>query len=369
MTIDILRTADALSNEELLGRLDALAGRERVATVELIAHLAALERRPSLYAAKGYGSLFGYCTEALRLSEDAACNRIAAAKACRAFPVVLEWLASGDLTLTSVRLIGPHLTPENHRDVLEKAKGRSKRGIEALVVELAPRPDVPTSIRRLPTPASCPAPDGAPSAVPPPPSEPTNAAPISIAPSFPGPVSRPIVQPTSPARYRAQFTMGEEMHARLRRVQSLLRREIPDGDPAAIFDRALKLLEEQIEKTRLGAAKRSRAGDSIRPGADRPSSRNVPRAVRRTVWQRDGGQCAYASPDGHRCTERTFLEFHHVVPYARGGPGTADNISLRCRRHNQYEAEIVFGARIVVQGMGERRDSWRDAIRTPLHVP
>jgi len=46
-----------------------------------------------------------------------------------------------------------------------------------------------------------------------------------------------------------------------------------------------------------------------------------------------------------RCRERSFLEFHHVRPYAKGGPASADNISLRCRRHNQYEAELVFGSR------------------------
>jgi hypothetical protein len=42
---------------------------------------------------------------------------------------------------------------------------------------------------------------------------------------------------------------------------------------------------------------------------------------------------------GHRCTERTFLELHHIQPYALKGPATIGNISLRCRRHNQYEAD------------------------------
>ncbi len=51
------------------------------------------------------------------------------------------------------------------------------------------------------------------------------------------------------------------------------------------------------------------------------------------------------SKDGRRCTERAFLEFHHIRPYALGGPTSAENISLRCRRHNQYEAELVFGPR------------------------
>jgi hypothetical protein len=128
----------------------AAALREREASVELVAHLAALDTRPAVYAAQGYGSLFRYCIEALRLSEDAACNRIEAARACRRFPVILDLLTSGELSLTSVRLLGRHLTPENHQAVLAKAKGRSRQQIEALVAELAPQPDVPSSVRRLP---------------------------------------------------------------------------------------------------------------------------------------------------------------------------------------------------------------------------
>ena len=69
-----------------------------------MAHLAALDSRPALYAAQGYGSLFSYCTQALRLSEDAACHRIEAARAARRFPVILELLSSGEVTLTAVRL-------------------------------------------------------------------------------------------------------------------------------------------------------------------------------------------------------------------------------------------------------------------------
>jgi hypothetical protein len=65
--------------------------------------------------------------------------------------------------------------------------------------------------------------------------------------------------------------------------------------------------------------------------------------VKRVVSERDADQCAFVSPDGRRCTQRAFLEFHHVKPFAKEGPETVENISLRCRRHNQYEAELVFG--------------------------
>src|SRR5256885_571701 len=147
---NILVTASALSDQDLLARLETLAGKEREASVELIAHLAALDSRPALFLAQGYGSLFSYCTQALRLSEDAACNRIETARACRRFPLILELLASGSLTLTSVRLLAKHLTTENHQSVLAKARDRSRREIEALVAEVAPRPRIPSPRRELP---------------------------------------------------------------------------------------------------------------------------------------------------------------------------------------------------------------------------
>src|SRR6266581_3453064 len=343
MKINILAIAAGLSDRNLLARLETLAGRERESLVELVAHLAALDSRPALYAAHGFGSLFSYCTQALRLSEDAACNRIDAARTCRRFPVILDLLASGDVTLTTVRLLGRHLTPENHQSVLAKAKGRTRQQIDVLVAELAPRPDVPSSVRRLPTVttssfAAAPAPASSASS-----SEPAAVAGPSPAAFLPAP--RPIVQPTAPERYRVQFTIDQETHDEFRRLQALLRREIPDGDPAAIFKRAVRLMLEKVENKKLGITKKLRRSAVIRPGTDRPRSREAPRAVKRVIWRKDAGQCAFVASDGRRCAEKAFLEFHHVHAHALGGPPTVENISLRCWRHNQYEAELIFGPR------------------------
>jgi len=348
MNTNMLAVASSLSDHDLLDRIAALAGKEREASAELVAHLAALDARPSLYAARGFGSLFNYCTEALHLSEDAACNRIIAARACLRFPAILESLASGAMSLTSVRLLHRHLTGENHEAVLTRASGRSRREIEALVAELAPRPDVPTSVRKLPTPARTLVSDPAPVAA----AAIDASDPRPVAGPMPHPPTRrPAIENTSPERYRVQFTIGKESHDRLRRLQALLRREIPNGDPGAIVERALALLLERVEGAKVGATKKPRPSRPIRPGTDGPtSSRDVARDVKRSAWRRDGGQCAFVSPDGHRCTERAFLEFHHVRPYAHGGPATAENISLRCRRHNQYEAELVFGSRVGTSG-------------------
>jgi hypothetical protein len=345
MNTNTLALASNLSDRDLLGGLVRLASAEREASADLVAHLAALELRPSVYAALGYGSLFDYCVGALRLSEDAACTRIAVARVCRRFPAILDALASGDVSLTSVRLLAPHLTPENHREVLARACGRRRPAIEALVAELAPRPDVPTSVRKLPVPSPVLTPS---TALPPAPVESSAAVASPAVRALP--THRPIVQTTSPERYRVQFTMSKESHDKLRRVQDLLRREIPSGDAGMIFERALDLLLEKVERAKLGTPAKA-APRSIRPETDKSvdlpahRSRYRPRHVDRAAWTKDEGQCGFVSKDGRRCTERAFLEFHHIQPYALGGPATVENISLRCRRHNQYEAELVFGVR------------------------
>jgi 5-methylcytosine-specific restriction endonuclease McrA len=348
MNANILATADALSDQELLTRIPVLAGREREAATELIAHLAVLDTRPVLYAAKGYGSLFRYCTDALGLSEDAACNRVLVARACRRFPVILDLLLSGSVTQTSIRLLGQYLTAENHEAILARASRRSRDAIDALVAELRPQPDVRASVRKLPTLTAPPASTATPTqvvtsvATEPPPAIASPVAALALTP-------RSVVRASAPQHYRAEFTMIEETRDKYRRVQALLRREIPDGDLGLIFDQAITVLLDHLEKTKLGKADRPRARPLIRPETDKEAStgtrpsRHVPREVKRAVWQRDAGQCAFVSSDGRRCIERTFLEFHHVQPYARHGPATVANISLRCWRHNQYEAELILG--------------------------
>jgi len=419
MNTTLLADALALPDPDLLARLPVLAAHERTATADLIAHLAALRLRPSLYAALGYGTLFAYCRGVLRLSEDAAANRIHAVKACLKFPLLLDLLGSGELGLSAIRMLRPHLTAENHERVLARARNARRVDIERLVAELAPRPDVATSVRKLPLPrASGPAGTGAPPERSPAPVAdvelplglavgPAHARSASIdskgealtgtgvprgagngslpqieAASRPAPfdavgrtatsVSRPVVQPLSPERYRVQFTMGQESYDVLRRLQTLLRRDFPDGDAGAIIERALRVLHERVEAARFGKAPKretiagaagttaptspggSGAGmapgtapyaNRIRPGADPGRSRHIPKGVKRAVWFRDRGQCAFVSPSGVRCAEQEFVELHHIQPYALNGPATVANIALRCRRHNAYEAEVVFGAR------------------------
>jgi hypothetical protein len=340
MTPNPPSAAAQLSDQELLAHIHQAAHAEREATVHLIALLVELDAR-RLYLGEGFSSLFTYCTQALHLSEHAAYNRIEAARAVRRFPSILQLVEEGAVTLTAIRLLAPHLTPENHHDVLARARHKSKREVEQLVAGLDPRPDVPSSVRKLParppgreTAGVLPGGNGEPSFLPR--SIATEGSP-SASQARNTPATRPAdVKPLAPERYKIQFTVGRETHDMLRCAQDLLRHVVPDGDPAIIFERALTLLVSDLERRKIAATGRPRTGRS-----SRETSRHIPAEVKRTVWQRDGGRCAFNGRQG-RCRETGFLEYHHVVPFAVGGETTAANIELRCRSHNGYEADQYF---------------------------
>src|SRR5262249_6718128 len=150
MDNEFLTSLRRLSDDELVAKVKHLVSRERVTTSELVAHLAELDTR-DIHLRQGYGSLFAYCRDVLALSEHEAYNRIEVARAARRFPVILEMLAEGAVSLTSVRLLAPHLTRKNHRSVLASARGKRKIDVEEIVARLAPRPDVAGKVRKLPT--------------------------------------------------------------------------------------------------------------------------------------------------------------------------------------------------------------------------
>jgi hypothetical protein len=83
------------------------------------------------------------------------------------------------------------------------------------------------------------------------------------------------------------------------------------------------VLVADLKRRKFGATSRPRSQATSRPRSDRATtgeSRTPSAAVRRAVSARDANRCAFVSRDGHRCGETRFLEFHHLVPYARGGP-------------------------------------------------
>jgi 5-methylcytosine-specific restriction endonuclease McrA len=315
----------------LLHELRSLLARERVTTAELLAHLAEVDAR-KLYAAAGYPSMFAYCVEELRLSEDVAYKRIQAARTARRFPVIFSAVADGRLNLSGVVLLAPHLGEANADEMLAAAAGRTRAGIEEWLTRRFPRSESLPFVTQLPAvqgPDDQLAPgrvklDGA------------ELTPGRVA-AFGTPAR---LTPVAPERYSLQLTIGKGTHDKLRHAQALLGHAVPSGEVAEVLDRALDALIGQLERRKFAATSRPRPPQK-RTGSN---PRHVPAKVRRAVWERDGGRCTFVSTAGHRCEARTRIELDHIEPVARGGTATVNGMRLRCRAHNQYAAECAFGA-------------------------
>jgi HNH endonuclease len=179
--------------------------------------------------------------------------------------------------------------------------------------------------------------------------------PVAAAPS-----ARAVVNPLRPERYKLQLTIDEETLAELELARDLFRHTDRAGDDAALVKRALQCLVAELKKKKFAVTEGTETSRTERePAADegRPS-RYIPAAVRQAVYLRDGGRCAYIAAGGRRCNERAGVEIHHIRPYAHDGPATIDNLSLRCRSHNNYEWwRLSTELRLMELGMTEREAS------------
>lgn len=363
-----VRSLSHLADHVLLQALRAIVIKDRAVTVELLIHLAEVDER-KLYLPAAQPSMCWYCVNELHMSESSALKRIQVARVARQFPALLDALAEGRLHLTAAAMLAPHLGPENAVSLIQAASHRSKSELQHLIAKLAPKADVPSSLKPV-------GPVGAngsstSSAIPHAPAHvenigvsadsgaisagafqspdsaamPSAAALGPLAPALPPTSShrpasspRPLLAPLAPGRYELRCTIGSEAHDKLRYAQSLLGHAVPSGDLSQVLERAIDALVERLEKKCVASPARTKA----RRG--KSDSRYIPVAIRRAVWQRDGGRCTFVGSGGKRCPACTRLEVDHVKPVAKGGETTLANLRLRCRAHNQYEADKAFGA-------------------------
>jgi hypothetical protein len=500
-----IETIEALADDDLLSETRRIVCQSNRALAALLAYLGEVEAR-GLHRTRACSSLYAYCIYELRMSEDAAYRRVAAARLVKRFPVLFGAVERGELQLTGLLLLGAHLTETNVTEVLARAKFRTKKEILKLVRLLSPLPDVPSRIEPLglerprmratwgnllaarhpvrelppdqrpaswlaaseslefgaadplrtppltppdedftpaclertpfppvdtsarggskpsradapPSTATAPAPVGAESSPVDTPSR-TVTAPARVGTESSGfdPASPTITAParadetrvtlSGPQRYSVQFTASEEYVALVEEARALLAHALPSADIAEVHLRAMQTLVAALKKRKFAVSAREpvQAGASVRSAASvqstasvrsaepvgsaeaapsfpadpteppravgcnaahkaeraasanehsarlpRQRGRYVPAVVRRAVFERDGHRCAFVDERGERCRETARLELHHHEPFARGGPPTAENLSLHCATHNALAAEGDFGRDFVLE--------------------
>ncbi len=380
---DISRLTDA----ELTQALKRWVGDEKRSQAKVVAHLAEFDKR-DLWVEAGFHSLFAYATRELGYAEGAAYKRIRAARAARKYPIVVDLLSSGRVSLSAVAVLSPYLTPGNHARLFTEAQGKTTRELEEFVASFAPRPDRRDFVMRLPDRTSAP-----PGDVPAPPPGSGLALPGSKLPLpesalvFPGAATPPSgtalpppgaalplpppdfalgacpppgpanghsqkIEALSPERVHFGFTGSQELRRKLDRAKGLLWHKAPAGHLEDIIgavldfylerrDPALRLAKQDAAAARLNGAGGAPA-PALPPIPAAPASggaRRIPQTVKDAVWRRDGGRCAYVSPGGRRCDCRSGLEYDHILPWAFGGrSNTAENVRLLCATHNRRAA-------------------------------
>jgi hypothetical protein len=293
-----------LSDDRLLAELHALVRDGWSLEARLLRHLGEVDSR-RLYRREACSSMFRYCVEVLRFSEASAFKRIAAARAARQFPELLVALECGELHVTAVRLLAPHLDSSNAGELISLAKHRTAEQIKRLLADLHPKEGVAASVRRVArrVPATD-APSKAWISLPEQGAaggevrgeavgrkslelEPQNVESAGNDASGPRP-DRPAFQPARPTseplggdRYCIRFSAGPETHAQLRELQALLRHRVPSGDIGEILGRAVAMLHVQARKQKFAdcdkprrTVERTLAGSSERDRLSGVSSRD-----------------------------------------------------------------------------------------------
>jgi 5-methylcytosine-specific restriction endonuclease McrA len=342
-----------LSDDDLISRVEDLVQRERLTTLEILFHLAEVDRR-RLWRDLEYRSMFDYCIRRLRYSEGATARRLRVARLIARHPYVHDRIRDGRLSLCAVSKIASAVLDDGRVDLIAAVEGKRLDQVDAIIAtHRNPARPVRESIRLLcverrvdeKAAQAALAPNPKPAAA-----DPT--APVTA--PAPEPTRRePAVRPTVIERvFRIQFGIDANTMAKFSRVQSIAatrrRRHV---DLSELFGILCDVYLERYDPARR-AHKKTKKGRTERSSATpaRPTqARRIPQPVRDEVFRRDGGRCTFVDKSGARCEATINLEVDHVRPFALGGSHEASNLRLMCPAHNRLLAERTYGKRTITR--------------------
>ncbi|MEK7790755.1 MAG: HNH endonuclease signature motif containing protein, partial [Deltaproteobacteria bacterium] len=317
-----------------------------------------------LYAKEGYSSLFNYLRERFHYSESSAYRRIQAAKMTLIFPEVLGLIEKGKVNLTTLSLIEPHVSKENVGAIVAQVIAKSKRETEAILDSqfLTQRETVRDKIRRLPVfedkrrveaigqEKSPPPVRGGEFLLPLANTTPKSQTAQIYTASGGSNFEESKTELVARRRVKIEFCADEGLAGKIERAKEILRHKFPEGKFEDIFNQALEdMLEKRDPMRKVERLEKRKSENGLRCGSEPEKSekflsRYIPQEIKRKVWERDGGQCAYESPNGKRCNEKGFLQLDHVEPFALGGKSTEENLRILCAQHNRWRAQTTFGS-------------------------
>jgi hypothetical protein len=305
----------------------AIEHRAGIESVQLIAQL------ESYNAAVNLGMTSEHFARAIGLSPNQYWKRAQAARVIRFFPQCLDMLKSGETAISHLALISPRITQANAGIILSGIKNKTKREVEGLLSRvtldgkiLDQEAEVELRIRLSES------------------------------------------QLKTLDRAREVLSHGGHVPSLCEIFMKALGDSLEKRDPLRKAERAAARKErseskDQICDTLSGpnlkdinpSPEKTWSPDEVavevaspekNAGTSRPA---IPAAIRHAVWLRDRGKCTFEFPNGSRCGGKTMLELDHLTMWCRGGEHSVENLTLRCRHHNQFSAMSLLGVKYMTR--------------------
>ena len=335
-----------MNDDDLIASTRELARKSNGVEAELLLYLGEIDAR-KIYRERASPSMIAFCMREFNFSEGAAAYRIHVARFARELPAILDALRSGAVHLSGLRVLVPHLNAENHQRVLAQAAGKSKREIEELAAALSPQPPAPDIVRKLP-----------------------NRELVLMAQTAAA-ASR-VAERASTCR---RASLGGYIQDRIYGIARYPRQASPSAGPATSphsqrqsrpgLRQGARCAHREVLKERFAVGRKGRRASAPITSA----SHEAPDPMKREVYERDEGRCAFVAEDGTRCPETGFLEIDHIDGFARTHVHDRDRSRLLCRTHNQLSAEQLYGREFMERLRQERKEAKAAARPPPSQAP
>ena len=289
-----------LTDQALLASTEELTRAERTTLTQILHHRREIERR-RLYCDLGCASLFEYAVKRLHYSEGLAGRRIQAMRLIKEIPEIEQKIESGALSLSNIAQAQSffreaatgsedrapkEMTREHKIEVLERLENKSTRDGQRELIQFGGDTALPKERERV----------------------------------------------LAEDKSEVKFVMDKDLRDKLDEVRSLLGPEAIGMGFAEFIAKMAEIGAEALKAKKFGKRRVEVSPPSVTPAPELKSRSHDPRYIsqkmKHFVWQRDAGMCG-------GCGTRRGLNYDHIVPVARGGLATPENLRLLCFACNQ----------------------------------
>ena len=239
-------------------------------------------RSNRVFVELNYTGIFDYCERALRLSPSQSYYFKSVAEKAEEVPSLKTAVTNGSISLSQARRIVPVVTRENQMEWLEKAKKLSQKELEKEVTAVNPKAQVREKIK---------------------------AVAVGVS--------------------ELRVSVESETEENIKVLQDVLSQKL--GHAATLSEVVAWMAKDMREKH--DPIKKAERSVSL----GNPENGKMTSGLRHRVNTRDGYQCSFVSADGRRCSQRRWLDAHHIVPRSQGGAHSFENLRLLCKTHHQWE--------------------------------